>query len=334
MRTRGATLLVGAAVVLLVIYAQVVAQQKIAVRAFTDGDWPRLAGDYAGQKYSKLKQIDTTNVSKLVSAWTFEGVGAQQTPIVVDGVMYASTSTGVVALDADTGKLIWRYGPVPTPGAGGGRRGGRGAPGAGAPGGARRSQRCRWRRWSRRAGSGAWTRAGGSRWRRCGAGRSSAGRTSAGTGARRWRWTRSAGPDSSRPRRSPFEPRCRLLARRRHDSTSTRDDGGTPSRRVDRQHGRARRVVRHRRVHRHGRELGRRAARLQEHRHRRRVERRDHPGPEPGRYESIRCAHGREAMEFRLSRAAGRPQSRAGLAGRGMEEPARGQSLGLVPHAR
>ena len=127
-RTRRATVLVGAAVVLLAVYAQVVAQQKSAVRAFTDGDWPRLPGTSPVTKYSKLKQIDTTNVSKLAPAWTFEGVGAQQTPIVVDAVMYASTSTGVVAIDSDTGKLIWRYGAAPAAGAGaGGGRGGRGA---------------------------------------------------------------------------------------------------------------------------------------------------------------------------------------------------------------
>jgi quinoprotein glucose dehydrogenase len=125
------------------ISVHVLAQQGSGVRAFTDADWPRYAGDYAGTKFSKLKQIDTTNVSRLVKAWTFEGVGAEQTPIVVDGVMYASTSTGVVALDADNGTLVWRYGAVPAPGGGGGgRRGGGRGPGGpgGAPGGGARGQ--------------------------------------------------------------------------------------------------------------------------------------------------------------------------------------------------
>ena len=132
MRIGGVTLLTGAAAaVLLAVGAQLVAQQKTPVRAFTDGDWPRFAGDYAGTKYSRLRQIDTTNVSTLVRAWTFEGIGTQQTPIVVNGVMYASTPTGAVALDADTGALIWRYGAVPVPGAGGRGRGGRGAPASG-----------------------------------------------------------------------------------------------------------------------------------------------------------------------------------------------------------
>jgi quinoprotein glucose dehydrogenase len=136
MRIRGVSLCAVAAGMVLAVYAHLNAQQNTAVRAFTDGDWPRLAGDFGGTKYSKLKQIDTSNVAKLAPAWTFEGVGAEQTPIVVDGVMYASTSTGVVALDADSGKLIWRYGAVPPAGGGGRRgRGAPGGPGAGGPGG-------------------------------------------------------------------------------------------------------------------------------------------------------------------------------------------------------
>jgi quinoprotein glucose dehydrogenase len=110
--------------------AHVVAQQKAPVRAFTDADWPRYAGDLAGTKYSKLTQINATNVSTLVQAWTFQGVGTQQTPVVIDGVLYATTPAGAVALEADSGKLIWRYGPAPP--AGGGGRGGRGGGAAGA----------------------------------------------------------------------------------------------------------------------------------------------------------------------------------------------------------
>jgi glucose dehydrogenase len=108
-----------------------VAQQKSAVPAFTDADWPRYAGDLAGTKYSKLTQINTSNVSTLVQAWTFAGVGTQQTPIVVNGVMYASTPGGVVALDGATGELVWRYGAAPAPGGRG--AGGRGAGGRGGP---------------------------------------------------------------------------------------------------------------------------------------------------------------------------------------------------------
>jgi glucose dehydrogenase len=96
----------------------------------TGEDWPRYMGDLAGTRFSRLKQIDTTNVSKLVPAWTTTGVGGETTPIVVSGIMYVGTTGGVVALEADTGKEIWRYGNAAA--AGGGRGGG----GRGGPGGA------------------------------------------------------------------------------------------------------------------------------------------------------------------------------------------------------
>src|SRR5688572_18614281 len=117
------------------------AQRQGAVPAFTDADWPRYAGDFAGAKYSKLTQINTTNVATLVPAWTFQGVGTQQTPIGVNGVLYASTPNGVVALDGASGAVVWRYGAAAAAsggagaGRGGGRGGGRGAGGAGAGGG-------------------------------------------------------------------------------------------------------------------------------------------------------------------------------------------------------
>src|SRR5688572_31199336 len=98
--------------------AQNAATQRSAAGAFTDGDWPRYTGDFAGTRYSRLKQINTTNVSSLTSAWSFAGVGSQQTALAVNGVLYASTSTGAVAIDGDTGKEIWRYGTAAAPGGG------------------------------------------------------------------------------------------------------------------------------------------------------------------------------------------------------------------------
>src|SRR5262245_14687801 len=122
-----------AILMLIALFVPIVGQNKPTpgmVPSFADTDWPRYTGDLAGTRYSRQKQINTTNVSKLTSAWTFAGVGGEETPIAVNGIMYASTSTGVVALDGDTGKEIWRYGAVPTPGAAGG--GGAGAAAAAA----------------------------------------------------------------------------------------------------------------------------------------------------------------------------------------------------------
>src|SRR5688500_8860125 len=76
-------------------------------------DWLTYGLDYAETRFSKLKQITTENVKQLGLMWSFnlESVrGVEATPIVVDGIMYVSTSWSVVhAVDARTGKKIWTY---------------------------------------------------------------------------------------------------------------------------------------------------------------------------------------------------------------------------------
>jgi len=79
-------------------------------------DWPRYARDLAGTRFSPLDQIDTANVRALETAWTFriapEGGGmiaSSATPIVIDGVLYYPQGSAVVALEAHTGKVIWRH---------------------------------------------------------------------------------------------------------------------------------------------------------------------------------------------------------------------------------
>jgi PQQ-dependent dehydrogenase (methanol/ethanol family) len=78
-------------------------------------NWPMYWGDYQGTHYSRLTQLNPTNVRHLKPAWTFPLIGnsvLQGTPLVVDGVMYA-TGVGnpatVTALDARTGRQIWRW---------------------------------------------------------------------------------------------------------------------------------------------------------------------------------------------------------------------------------
>lgn len=96
--------------------------------------------DLAGTRYSPLKQIDTGNVSRLTSAWTYSlrgssspaagrgeaagpgdfaaqaanpgrggggGANAEATPIVVNGMMYLPAGGRVIALDPQTGKPAW-----------------------------------------------------------------------------------------------------------------------------------------------------------------------------------------------------------------------------------
>lgn len=90
----------------------------------TSTDWPSYGGTQLAWRYSALDQINTSNVKKLVPVWQFQtgdyAQGLQSTPIVIDGVLYLSTThSQVFALDAVTGKMIWQYKyPMPR-GAGG-----------------------------------------------------------------------------------------------------------------------------------------------------------------------------------------------------------------------
>lgn len=76
-------------------------------------EWPSFGRDYSNQRMSPLAQINVENVKDLSLAWQFKsGVSAsfQATPIVVGGVMYiALPYNHVAALDAKTGREMWRY---------------------------------------------------------------------------------------------------------------------------------------------------------------------------------------------------------------------------------
>jgi glucose dehydrogenase len=79
-------------------------------------DWPVYGRDAGGMRYSPLEQINTKNVASLQRAWVYHtgerGRSLETTPIVVDNVLYFSTQQQkIVALDADTGKEIWKYDP-------------------------------------------------------------------------------------------------------------------------------------------------------------------------------------------------------------------------------
>ena len=77
------------------------------------GDWPMFRRTYDGWGYSPLEQITPANVTRLQPAWVLStGVtsGHQAPPILHDGVMFVATpSSQVLAIDAKTGRLLWRY---------------------------------------------------------------------------------------------------------------------------------------------------------------------------------------------------------------------------------
>lgn len=76
-------------------------------------EWPSFGRDYTNQRLSPLIQINQSNVKNLKLAWQFKsGVTAsfQATPVVTNGVMYVALPYNhVAALDAKTGKELWRY---------------------------------------------------------------------------------------------------------------------------------------------------------------------------------------------------------------------------------
>jgi quinohemoprotein ethanol dehydrogenase len=79
------------------------------------GQWMTHGRDWAEQRYSPLTGIDSSNVTRLGLAWAWEpGTtrGMEATPLVIDGVMYATGEwSRVYALDAKTGKPLWTYDP-------------------------------------------------------------------------------------------------------------------------------------------------------------------------------------------------------------------------------
>src|SRR6266536_6324683 len=82
-----------------------------------DAEWP-MHGGTNNLRYSPLSQINRDNVTKLQVAWTydshdaFKGSEMQSNPVVVDGLLYATTPTlKVVALDAATGRERWKFDP-------------------------------------------------------------------------------------------------------------------------------------------------------------------------------------------------------------------------------
>src|SRR5260370_41100192 len=66
---------------------------------------------YSGNRYSPLTQINKQNVSKLVPVWGYSLAdlqGGEGFPIVRDGVIYITTHDATAAVDAMTGKQVWK----------------------------------------------------------------------------------------------------------------------------------------------------------------------------------------------------------------------------------
>jgi alcohol dehydrogenase (cytochrome c) len=75
-------------------------------------DWPTYHGNPGANRYSTLIQIDPGNVARLAPKWVFPLPNAAQvenTPLVVEGLMYVSNANECWALDAGSGRQVWHY---------------------------------------------------------------------------------------------------------------------------------------------------------------------------------------------------------------------------------
>jgi quinohemoprotein ethanol dehydrogenase len=90
-------------------------QARLAGAAGDMDNWLGYGRTWAEERYSPLEQINDSNVGRLKLAWTgdFDTIrGQEATPIVVDGVLYTSTAwSKVMAFDAATGRLLWKFDP-------------------------------------------------------------------------------------------------------------------------------------------------------------------------------------------------------------------------------
>ncbi len=85
----------------------------------TGGEWRTYNGDLGSTRYSPLSQIDGDNFGDIEVAWRFRPASLgpfpdsnyQATPLMIDGVIYttAGSRRNVVALDAETGEVLWMY---------------------------------------------------------------------------------------------------------------------------------------------------------------------------------------------------------------------------------
>jgi quinoprotein glucose dehydrogenase len=85
-----------------------------------DADWGAYLGDKGATHYSRLSQVTPANVSHLAPVWTYHAGGVspqnrsqiQCNPLIIDGILYATTpDQQAFALDAATGKELWRFNP-------------------------------------------------------------------------------------------------------------------------------------------------------------------------------------------------------------------------------
>lgn len=88
---------------------------SLAAAGSAGAEWLAYGGTHDEQRHSRLTQINASTVGELGVAWTYDlktGRGVETTPIVKDGVIYATSAWSVLhAIDARTGRELWVHEP-------------------------------------------------------------------------------------------------------------------------------------------------------------------------------------------------------------------------------
>jgi alcohol dehydrogenase (cytochrome c) len=105
------------AVLLMVLFAvpafSQITSERILKASEEPQNWLTYSGNYASWRFSTLDQINTSNVRRIQAQWVYQiaerGI-FETTPLVVDGILYGTgPENSAFALDARTGKALWRY---------------------------------------------------------------------------------------------------------------------------------------------------------------------------------------------------------------------------------
>jgi glucose dehydrogenase len=75
-------------------------------------NWLSYNGDYTGRRFSSLSEITPADVTNLRAEWILHARDANElevTPVVVDGIMFVTSTNDAFALDARTGPSVWHY---------------------------------------------------------------------------------------------------------------------------------------------------------------------------------------------------------------------------------
>ena len=85
--------------------------EDLKMDASTPGDILTYGMGHGQQRYSPLDQINRDTVKRLVPVWNYslnDARGQETFPLVMDGVMYVTSHNATAAIDARTGKQIWK----------------------------------------------------------------------------------------------------------------------------------------------------------------------------------------------------------------------------------